>query len=171
MIDHNKRSVYKCVLLYPDNEAHVQALHIIETTWTYSGILHDKDVDVDGKIKKPHWHIIIKLNSTQTDYYVAEAIGIDVYYIEPVKSVKSAYNYLTHKFEENKHKYKDNELFGDFVFTDDSVDNNRFNDFIELIKKYDIKKPKQLVQLAIDNNYVDVLKKNSYLLLQIIKNY
>lgn len=170
-IDHEKRSRYKGLVLYPDNIAHKMALDIINASWCYKGILHDKDTDANGEPKKAHWHIIVQLDTPQSDYYLSERLDIPVNYIEQIVSVKSAYDYLTHRYHPDKYQYEDENLFGDLILENENINNSRFEQFIELIKQNNINNPKQLTQLAIDFKYIDVLKKNSYLLLQIIKGY
>lgn len=170
-IDHEKRTRYKGLILYPDNIAHKMAIDKINVCWTYKMILHDKDTDENGELKKPHWHVIIQLETPQSDYYVSEKLCVPVNYIEQIISIKAAYDYLTHRYHPDKYQYEDENLIGDLTLENDSINNSRFEQFIELIKKNDIKNPKQLTQLAIDYKYLDILKKNSYLLLQVIKNY
>lgn len=170
MVDHDKRTKYKGLVLYPSNKSHVIAMDIINATWCYKAILHDKDVNDDGELKKAHWHVIIQLDSPQSDYYVAETIGVQVNYIEQIRSLKSAYDYLTHRYHQDKYQYNDESLFGDLEITNEAISDNRFKEFTEIIYREKVDNPKKLVQCACRYNYLDILKKNSYLFLQLIKS-
>lgn len=40
------------LLLYPDCESHVKAIEKIKQSYDYAMILHDKDCDENGEVKK-----------------------------------------------------------------------------------------------------------------------
>lgn len=84
--------------------------------------LHDKDVNPDGEVKKPHWHGIIKFERAKTATEAMELIG------ElngpnpkiPSGSTRSCVRYLTHEDNPEKHQYarKDVEAFGGWTWAE-----------------------------------------------------
>ena len=70
--------------------------------------LHDKDRNPDGKVKKPHWHVIVSWNNTTT-YRAARGLcdGLKCPPPQLLKSVKGAYRYAQHKDNPEKYQYMD----------------------------------------------------------------
>ena len=166
----NERSMYKGLILYPDDKTHVNAIEILKKNFIYKGILHDKDVDDNGEIKKPHYHFVIKLDSSQSNEYLAKTLFIKSNYIQKIISLKGALNYLTHNNSPEKYQYSKDELFGDLDFmSSDEKDNSRFSQFIYLLTDKKAHTIKEATELAIKFDYLDVLKKNSYLITQWLK--
>ena len=79
--------------------------------------LHDKDINPDGEIKKPHWHVILIWDGPVTQN-AAMKIAEKVNAPQPVKleSVRGAYRYFTHMDNPEKYQYdeKDIKLFNGF---------------------------------------------------------
>ncbi|MDF1928737.1 replication protein, partial [Mycolicibacterium smegmatis] len=79
--------------------------------------LHDKDINPDGEIKKPHWHVILIWDGPVTQN-AAMKIAEKVNSPQPVKleSVRGAYRYFTHMDNPEKYQYdeKDIKLFNGF---------------------------------------------------------
>lgn len=79
--------------------------------------LHDKDVNPDGEIKKPHWHVILIWDGPVTQN-AAIKIAEKVNAPNPVKleSVRGAFRYFTHMDNPEKYQYdeKDIKLFNGF---------------------------------------------------------
>lgn len=80
-------------------------------------ILHDKDADDNGEIKKPHVHLII-LSSKKHElqyylYRVAEWSKhgtTDAIQISSIQSLNGAVRYLTHKDDVDKYQYNDDDV-------------------------------------------------------------
>lgn len=88
---------------WPDRMA---ALHV-----PIAYILHDSDLDDDGNVKKPHYHVIAKYESVKTLDQVREDFaftGID--FFEPVRSFKTMCRYLCHLDEPGKHQYNPDDV-------------------------------------------------------------
>ena len=100
------------VLLYPDCSSHVDALKIIESTYDYCYILHDKDINEDGSLKKPHWHVIVYSKNSFWNTALAEKLGIPVNYIQEVRNLDLMLEYLIHANEEDKHQYSLDDVKG-----------------------------------------------------------
>lgn len=74
--------------------------------------LHDKDVNPDGTVKKPHWHILVMWDNPTTKANAErlfEEIGA---VMDPLKveSVAGYARYLLHLDNPEKHQYPRNEL-------------------------------------------------------------
>lgn len=69
-------------------------------------ILHDKDAEEDGTLKKPHYHVIAKYDGVKTLEQVQQDFSFTgISYIEPVKTFRAMCRYLCHLDEEGKHQY------------------------------------------------------------------
>lgn len=102
------------LLLYPDNEQHCIALDKIQQSFHFACILHDKDVDDNGEVKKAHWHVVIKLLSKNPIWSsaLAKELGIEEKFIEKPRSLENALLYLIHYNDSNKTQYNIEEVFG-----------------------------------------------------------
>lgn len=169
----NSRSLYKALLLYDEDKTHKRAIDIIEKNYNFKGILHDKDVDENGEFKKPHYHFIIKLDSPTRNKTLANYLGIAENYIQTIISKKGAIDYLTHKHTKDKYKYDDSEMFGnlDLYEYNEQEKQSRFAYFSKLVFQEKIDSVSGLIALAIDSGYYDVLKANTYLYVQLIKEF
>jgi hypothetical protein len=77
--------------------------------------LHDKDMDKDGKPKKPHHHILIKFDGSKSPSQVKElVVSVGGVMLERVHNTRSALRYLCHLDHDKKTKYnwEDVEVFG-----------------------------------------------------------
>lgn len=101
-------------VLYPDAQDYNCScvLQEIQSYFTdYAYILHDKDKNQDGTLKKAHIHWIgIKKTETGRESYitvdtVASVLGIAQNYIERAKSLKSSIRYLIHADDDDKEPY------------------------------------------------------------------
>lgn len=122
-MDNKVRSRLWCVLLYPDDDCHLKALDIIRSSYSYVGILHNKDIWTEedeknnsehksGELKKPHYHIIIKFSQPRWNTAIADELGIAYNYLEPCRSFKNAGAYLVHSGIDDKYQYDISELEG-----------------------------------------------------------
>ena len=130
-MNHNRRSIYKGLILYAEDEKHKNAMQIIEKNYKYKAILHDRDTDENGEIKKPHFHYIIKCDNSCPNSTIATALGITENYIQVILSLKGAYDYLTHKYSKDKFQYSSSDLFGDLEIEDTDKD---ITDFVDLMQ-------------------------------------
>jgi hypothetical protein len=73
--------------------------------------LHDKDVNPDGEIKKPHWHVQFVFDSVKTDEQVQEIIDtIGGVGLERINSYRGYARYLCHLDNPEKHQYLPEEV-------------------------------------------------------------
>ncbi|WP_371824399.1 Rep family protein [Lactobacillus taiwanensis] len=85
--------------------------------WAY--IKHDKDVDKDGKLIRPHYHVVLKYEYPQSILSIATLFKDQTQYVEIWSGrIANAYSYLIHETTEavDKHHYQDNEVVASFDF-------------------------------------------------------
>lgn len=118
---------------------------------------HDKDINPDGTVKKPHYHIILCFGSPTT-YNNVKSITDELSQPIPIslESVRGYYRYFTHKDNPEKYQYNDSEieLFNGFDVSDVL---NAFEVFQCL---------KQIQSMIIEKNIVEYCELLDYLLNQ-----
>lgn len=111
------------LLLYPDNEAHMEALTRISKTFDYAGIKHDKDTWTEadekknpehkqGELKKEHFHIVLRTSNATWNTALCKELGIDEKFCEQAKNIDNALQYLVHYNDKDKAPYTMDEVFG-----------------------------------------------------------
>lgn len=115
MAQEKYRSRVHFILLYPDDATHVEALETIKQSYDFACILHDKDVDENGEIKKAHWHVVLRFQQATWSSAICKNLGIDHRYIEDVKKFDNAMLYLIHYNDDNKVQYDATEVFGNLA--------------------------------------------------------
>ena len=115
MIDKKDKSLKArnwTFLVYPES-APDNWLDLLQETGCAIAIspLHDKDLNPDGEVKKPHYHILICFNSPTT-YNVVNNICENLKQPIPKKvlSVKGIYRYLTHEDNPEKYHYNKSDI-------------------------------------------------------------
>jgi len=89
--------------------------------------LHDKDVNPDGEIKKPHYHVIITYNGP-TSFNVVKDItdSFNAPIPQALEQMRGYYRYLTHKDNPEKYQYDEKDIT--------TINGFDISDFIELSK-------------------------------------
>lgn len=106
------------VVVYPDSDSYDVAVVLANVTeyfvqWCY--ILHDKDVNDDGNLKKVHYHVYGKLDTPRPPQTVANALGVGVASLRAVSSWRSAVRYSVHLDHPNKYQYSVDSLLSNFA--------------------------------------------------------
>lgn len=125
-MSENYRHRNHALLLYPDDPTHVKAVEIIQQSFDFALILHDKDVydkgdeelnpqHVAGTIKKPHWHVVLKFKDGVWRNALAKQLGIEANYIREVKKFDNALLYLIHYHDTDKAQYEAKEVKGNLA--------------------------------------------------------
>lgn len=100
------RSTKFCMLLYPlEDETHKQALEYIKLNYDYASIVHDKDTNEQGEVKKSHTHVVISMPNAKWNTALAKELGITENYIERCRCLENALEYLIHFNDDSKHQY------------------------------------------------------------------
>lgn len=127
------KSKYFCALLYPDSTTYdcdkiIKALAEEHLTFAVSPV-HDRDVEVDGSIKKSHYHLLLAYSSATTINNIRSWFKVcglpesDLHFVRVCASGVGYYRYLTHKDNPEKVQYNNNDI-------------RVFNDSDELFKKF-----------------------------------
>lgn len=156
--------------MYEEDKTHLQAMAIIEKNFTFKAIKHDCDIDSNGELKKAHFHYVVKLDSTQTNKWFADTIGISSNYVQKIISLKGSLDYLTHKYSPDKFQYNDSLLFGDLALRTEENDDNDFYILAKIISDNKIHTYKELLCVAEKEKMLSTLRKNSYFYTQMLKN-
>jgi len=142
----NYRSRKHVLLLYPEDVKHVACLEKIKQGYDYVGILHDKDLDENGILKKPHWHVVISFKNGTWQNALADDFGITPNYIQQVRNEQATLEYLIHFNEEEKFQYPFEEIFGTTSFknklkkhieSDELTEGDKVIELIEFIENAD----------------------------------
>lgn len=128
--------------------------------------LHDKDINPDGTLKKPHWHILIRYDGPTTQNHVKELCD-KIGAVNPVKieSARGMYRYHIHQDNPEKYQYdsRDRILLNGFntdsldFLTDNEIDQYE-NEIIDYIEEYNITEYYQLITLLKRNQLKELLK-------------
>lgn len=116
MKDNKYRSRVHMLLLYPDNDKHMQALELIKKGYDYASILHDSDYNEDGELKKAHYHVIIRTHNATWNSAICKELGLELNLTEQVRNLDNSLMYLLHFNEPNKYQY-------DYSLVDGSLKN------------------------------------------------
>lgn len=111
------------ILLYPDNESHVEALDRIAKSYDYAGVKHDKDTWTEddelknpehkkGELKKEHFHIVLRTSNATWNTALCKELGIEEKFCEQAKNTDNALQYLIHYNDSDKTSYNIDDVFG-----------------------------------------------------------
>ena len=93
-------------VLYPlEDETHKNAIDYIHNNFDYAEIVHDKDVNELGELKKIHTHIVITFKNACSAKSLEKKLGIKVGAFNVSTSLKSALLYLVHFRILDKYQY------------------------------------------------------------------
>lgn len=114
---------------------------------------HDRDIkdEETGELKKPHYHVLLCFNGPTTykrAYEIAEKVGANI--VKRVLSVKGMYDYFTHKWNEDKVKYNEDDIIvingfdiNDYGLTNNEIENMK-RETIGIIRETKIKEYAEL---------------------------
>lgn len=174
----NKRIVNRwyCAILYPSDPNYYDYFDKIKLLYnqvTY--ILHNRDIEENGQIKKEHIHILFNVGeNARSIHTIAQEIGITENYLQGCNK-NNMLMYLIHLKNPEKTQYKIEEVRGELKeklkeLINKNKDNNEIMEEItEQIKKKAINSINTLVYYAIENKCIDQVRKNQYLLCKMIE--
>ena len=135
--------------------------------------LHDKDLDPNNEVKKPHYHVIL-CYSGPTSYNVVKKItdSLNSPIPIPLEAVRGYYRYFTHKDNPDKYQYNDSEIISlngfnikDFVEMTYSEETAIKKELQTIIRQNNIFEYSDLLDFLLDNDFVefwDVASKHTY---------
>ena len=121
--NRNRTAKHYTVELYPENGWDVDKIKKIldehSIVKQYVAVLHDKDVNTDATLVKPHYYVYINFGrSSATREDVARWFDIRETLVENVKTNKrKAIRYAIHLDQPEKHQYSKDEVVANFDFT------------------------------------------------------
>ena len=181
------RSRLWCLLLYPEDSTHMDALSAIRQEFNYVAILHDKDVFTEedeeknpehkaGELKKPHYHIIVKFAQARWNTALAADLGITPNYLEQCRNFDSAAAYLVHDGLDDKYQYDSTSLEGTLVpavmkLLAAKDENSRVLELMKLIQSMGYIDYSELVVKACENGMYSDLRRMGYILSRIVDTH
>lgn len=125
---NNKRFYNFILIIYEDDKDFKTQFANLRINYSSIFIRHDKDIDEEGNLKKPHYHFVIKLKNAKTISALAKDTLVEENLIEPVKkSFDGVLRYLIHYKCDDKYQYNSS----DVISLDDDL-LQRFNKAIEV---------------------------------------
>jgi len=141
------------VILY-DTEEDIKILELAKRSYNYAYIMHDKDVDEFGEIKKAHYHLILRWNDTKSINALSKELGIPVNRITKIKSFKSSIRYLTHIDYKEKYQYKYNDIVTNMdiaeYFEDNLTELQKVKLIYEILTKEQISNKKHMLYIVLE---------------------
>lgn len=174
------RSRKFCILLYPEeDESHKKALEYIKLNYDYALIVHDKDKNEVGELKKSHTHVVISLPNAKWNTALSEELGIGENYIEKCRSLDNALEYLIHYNDDSKEQYDISEVKGSLkaklekILANDGKDENtKADELVEFIKTYPGSLDEYIfIKYCTSLGYWDVFRRGSYVFLRLIDKH
>ena len=173
----NKRGRNWTVVVYPksaprDWRSVLDELHI---AWIESP-LHDKDVNPDGEVKKPHWHILLTFEGNKSYQQVKEiADKLNAPIPQRVESARGMVRYMIHMDNPEKYQYSKSKIIGhggaDVESYFELTATNRLDilkDIVNYIREKNITEFADLTFYAIENNsdWFDVIANHNSIFLR-----
>lgn len=133
------------ILLYPDDSNFEKYKEVIEKNANIRAFaLHDKDINDEGKLKKPHFHYVVYFeNALSIDGCFRKFENIIPFnYIEMCSHIKRGVRYLVHKDHPEKFQYPNEIITSTFDISrylrDGSEENKEIGELIERIASGEI---------------------------------
>lgn len=143
------------LLLYPDNESHVDVLSKITKSYDYAGITHDRDTwtaedekknpeHKQGELKKEHIHIVLRTPNATWNTAICKELGLEEKFCEQVKNIDRALQYLLHYNEPDKTQYSIDDVYGglrtkliESIKKNEKSEGEKVVELLEYIEKYE----------------------------------
>lgn len=136
-----------CIELYPETESYnyEEVLqYLLQNSVTYSYIVHDRDEDDDGKLKKAHVHMVIVRKNGCTCSALSKCTKIPCQFIEPCRKYIQAIRYLVHRDDPDKYQY--NQL-------DVKTNDSKFLEYFGTFKPSEAEQCMDMIHAIADNHF------------------
>lgn len=164
------------LVLYPEDPRTAGVLaRLDDEKEQYAGILHDKDVDENGELKKPHYHILLTYDNARSLSSIAKRLCVAYNAVEAKDNAKQSMMYLCHRTAKsrNKWQYDTSALFGPLaeraaaVISDsdmrDEPESSRAAALLSIIVAPDGPRTvTQLVAVVVESGLWDVYRRAAY---------
>lgn len=157
------------IVLWPEDKTHLLALDYIKHNFeNYIYILHDKDFDENGVIKKEHYHVILRFNNQRNITTIAKKLGIGENNFYEIKSLTGQLRYLIHYDDDDKYQYDVSDVKGTLYMLskfkqslkssqDELSEVSLIYEFIEINKINDLH---LLLDYVLENNLYSSFRRN-----------
>lgn len=149
-------------VLYPDSapdnwRSIIDEMHL---EWVESP-LHDKDINADGSLKKPHWHILLMFGGVKTYEQVKEITDIlNAPIPERCHNAKAMVRYMVHMDNPDKAQYSQSDIvahggvdLAELLRPSSSERYTIIGEMVSFIKYNDIVEFQDLVDYALSNEF------------------
>lgn len=149
--------------LYPDSESYdcetlLSTIRSKFTDWAY--ILHDKDVDENGELKKPHIHWVGRATPRCLSV-VSNFLGLPENDIEVVKNFDNMVMYLIHLNDIDKFQYSPDDVETNLPNIGQLLRRQSEGQIVKDLASAKMQKSwYDLVQYAVDTDSYDILRRN-----------
>lgn len=165
----NKRVRTIGIILWTDNPKHKLALDfIIHNFENYIYVLHDRDINDNGEIKKEHYHVILHFPNARTIKTLSKKLNVEENNFYIIKSFTGQLRYLIHYDDDEKTRYNIEEVKGTLFMLskfkrsikgsqDETADVSQIYEFIF---DNDISDLQILLDFVLDNNLYSSFRRN-----------
>lgn len=112
MAQNNNRARTWTFIVYPESVPNNwrELLDNYHIPWVESP-LHDKDINPDGTVKKPHWHVILMFDGKKSYEQIKEITdSLNAPIPQKTANTKGLVRYLIHMDNPEKYQYKQEEI-------------------------------------------------------------
>ena len=167
------------LLLYPEDSTHMDALEIVKKSYDCAYILHDKDKDENGFLKKAHYHVVLTSGTNQKwNTALAKELQLAENYIEVCRNVDRALEYLIHYNDSDKFEYPIEEVHGSMktrltslLGASDKTEGEKVIELIEVIENADKIRMIDFAKHCATEGKWDVFRRSGGIFAQIIKEH
>ena len=153
------------IVMYPDS-APRNWKNILDENLTpyFVSPLHDKDVNADGSLKKPHWHIVLMYSGVKRLEQV-QPLADELHAPAPkmLNNLRGAVRYLTHRDNPEKAQYDRSQIIegcgASYIDASEDVGDVRdiFVEIIRFVRENDIRDFDVLLDKIIEEGRMDWL--------------
>lgn len=137
----------------------IDELHV---PWVESP-LHDKDVNPDGEIKKPHWHIALMFSSNKSYDQIREiTMKLRAPNPQKVANAKGLVRYFAHMDNPEKYQYSKTDIIAhagaeiaSYLAVTTAERYDLIREMMAFVKENDIVEIKDLLDYAMDERFED----------------
>lgn len=177
-----KVTYWFAMILYPECQEHMKILEYIKSStykYEYGYILHDKDIDENGELKKPHIHLMYKYPKRVSAKNQYESFCGLINHVEPIHDCVSYYDYMLHRriedFISEKHLYDDSEMITSDNFTKKCIGKTSKTSLSKSLILYNYVREcngdlYSVINYAIENDLYDVYEKIQYSIIALSKD-
>lgn len=151
-------------VVYPESapENWREIIDELHVPWVESP-LHDKDVNPDGEIKKPHWHVVMMFSSNKSYDQIREiTMKLSAPNPQKVANTKGLVRYFAHMDNPEKFQYKKADIIAragadiaSYLAVSTAERYDLIREMMAFVKDNNIVEIKDLLDFAMDERFED----------------